>query len=460
MGCNKFRNMFRRCISDLSVVVLGAAVLVYPCAMLAQRGAGGGHTGGGVAGGEGLSGVGKPTGVDAKDDLRDFHEVMAVQATSQQVIAYDLMLKSTAAASTQLQAFREQLGKENQGSELASRGLTLNQALEKARTQNKAFLEGFSEPQKSGLKEISKRLIKADSDLAQQANALDQQVREAKAPGPQIATSAQSLDHALTSFQSEQLDLGAEMSIGAAKNGQDSAFNLPPVKNSVDFEHQPISITTSGVISKGVAAGGQNTFKLELIADLSDLQQNITEVLHTQLDKAERCGERIAIQSATLTPLEPKSLVVVRLHYERWACFGREANEMAEGNGTIEVKLTPSVAEDGALRLTPEIGRVEAEGLIGELLRSGSLGDTLRDKITESLLSTVRKGGDFNATLPPAARGNATLHRAQFQGTGSGKLLVVLDGVILVSNDQVTSLTSELKGRSSTPETVQETVPR
>jgi hypothetical protein len=452
--------MFRRCISDLSVVVLGAAVLVYPCAMLAQRGAGGGHTGGGVAGGEGLSGVGKPTGVDAKDDLRDFHEVMAVQASSQQVIAFDLMLKSTAAASTQLQAFREQLGKENQGSELASRGLTLNQALEKALTQNKAFLEGFSEPQKSGLKEISKRLIKADSDLAQQTNALDQQVREAKAPGSQIATSAQSLEHALASFQSEQLDLGEEMSIGAAKNGQDSAFNLPPVKNSVNFEHQPISITTSGVISKAVAAGGQNTFKLELIADLSDLQQNITEVLHTQLDKAERCGERIAIRSATLTPLEPKSLVVARLHYERWVCFGREANEMAEGNGTIEVKLTPSVAEDGSLRLTPEIGRVEAEGLIGELLRSGSLGDTLRDKITESLLSTVRKAGDFNATLPPAARGNATLHRAQFQGTGSGKLLVVLDGVILVSNDQVTSLTSELKGRSSSPETVQETVPR
>jgi hypothetical protein len=450
--------MFRS--SFLSVVVLGAAVLAYPRAMLAQRGAGGGHTGGGVAGGDGLSGVGKPTGVDVKDDLRDFHELVAVQATSQQIIAYDLMLKSTVAASTELQAFREQLGKENKGSELASHGLTLNQALEKARTQNREFFEGFSEQQKSGLKVISKRLIKADSDLAQQTSALDQQVRDAKALGPQIATSAQSLEHALTSFQSAQLDLGEEMSIGAAKNGQDSAFNLPPVKNLVNFENRPISITTSGVISKGAAEGGQNTFQLELIADLSDLQQNITEVLHTQLDRAERCGERIAILSATLTPLEPKSLVVVQLHYERWACLGREANEMAEGNGTIEVKLTASVGEDGALRLTPEIGRVEAEGLIGELLRTGSLGDTLRDKITESLLSTARQGGDFNATLPPAARGNATLQRAQFQGTGSGKLRVVLDGVIRVSNEQLTSLTSELKGRSSAPETVQETVPR
>jgi len=141
---------------------------------------------------------------------------------------------------------------------------------------------------------------------------------------------------------------------------------------------------------------------------LSDLQQNITRSCIRNSTKLSVAESGLAIQSATLTPLEPKSLVVVRLHYERWACFGREANEMAEGNGTIEVKLTPSVAEDGSLRLTPEIGRVEAEGLIGELLRSGSLGDTLRDKITESLLSTVRKAGDFNATLPPAAR--ATPH--------------------------------------------------
>ena len=79
------------------------------------------------------------------------------------------------------------------------------------------------------------------------------------------------------------------MGIGAGKNGQDSAFNLPPVKNSVNFANQPIAITTSGVISKGAAEGGQNIFKLELTADLSDLQQNITEVLRTELDKDYRC---------------------------------------------------------------------------------------------------------------------------------------------------------------------------
>ncbi len=264
------------------------------------------------------------------------------------------------------------------------------------------------------------------------------------------------------------------MSIGNGKSGADSAFNLAQVKRSITVASQPIAITTSEVISNSVASGGQNTFKLQFTADLSDLQQNITDVLHSELDKSDRCGERIAVQGATLTPSEPASVVLVQLHFERWTCMGREANEMVEGNGTFAVKLTLSVGDDGAVRLTPEIARVDAQGLIGDLLRSGSPGEMLRDKISESIFSAIRQGSDFNATLPPAARSNATIHDARFQGSSSGKLWVVLGGEIRVSNEQVTLLTSELKAgelnagelkapelkRRPAQETVQETVPR
>jgi hypothetical protein len=466
MFCKVFRRENR--ISSLTTIVLGATLLAFPCGMLAQRGAGGGHTGGGVAGGEGLSGMGKPTGVDVKDDLKDFHAVLAVQASGQQVIEYDLMLKSSAAASAELQAFLEQLGIENSGSDLASRDATLQQAIEKARTENKQFLDGFSDPQKSGLKEITKKLTKADSDLAQQAKALYLEVEDEKAVALHVASSAQNLEGTLTNFRSEQRDLGEEMSIGAANNGSDSAFNLPPVKSSINFANQPIAITTSRVISKGVAEGGENAFKLELTSDLSDLQQNITEVLRAQLDRDTRCGDRIEIQNATLTPQAPASLVAAQLHFERWACgrvLGRETiNEMVEGNGTIEVKLTPAVGEDGTLRLVPEMGRIDVAGLLGDLLRSGSLDDRLRDKIADSILSAVRQGEDFKTTLPPAAQGSATLRHAEFQGTGSGRLMVVLQGEIRVSDEKVVALTTELKGRSASPESPQEapqqTVPR
>lgn len=450
--------------TGLRVVIVAASLLASPCALLGQRGAGGEHSGGGSAGGDGLSSTGRATGVEVKDDLRDFHEVLAVQATGQQIVQYAAMMKTTDAASAELKTFLEQFGK-NITSELATSGAAVDRALEAARTENKKFIDGFSDPQKSGLKEITKRLIKAEADLAQQAKGLDVEVRDPKSVSQSIATSGQSLERALTNFQKEQLGLGEEMSIGAGKDSLDSAFDLPPVKNSVKFANQQVVITTAGVISQGAADRGQNSFKLELTADLSELQQNITEALHAQLDKAERCGERIAIQSATLAPAEPASLVVAQLHVERWACLGREANEIAEGNATMEVKLSASVGKDGVFRLTPEIGRVEAEGLIGEWLRSGSLGETVRDKIAESLLSTLSQGGNFNTMLPPAARGNAILHYAQFQDTGSGKLLAVLQGEIRVSNEQLTALTGELKaigsqGRSSAPEAVQATVPR
>src|SRR5450755_1732275 len=69
---------------------------------------------------------------------------------------------------------------------------------------------------------------------------------------------------------------------------QELSFRIPPVK----IENQPIAITASGFISRVAAERGQNVFKLELIADLSDLQQNITQVLRSQLDKSDRCGER------------------------------------------------------------------------------------------------------------------------------------------------------------------------
>jgi hypothetical protein len=451
-------------ISSIKMVVLGAALLASPCGVLAQHGAGapGGGGAGGSTAGTGLSGpAGRATGVSVKDDLKDFRELMAVQATSQQIVQYSSMVKAAEAAGEELQGFLQRLAKPATGPELASLGAVLDQKIESARAENKKFLDGFSERQKSGLKEITKKLLKADSDLEQEAKALGQVVGVAKEVGPPVVNSAQSLEHALTSFRSEQADLGAEMSIGTQDRGAAVTFNLPPVKSSVNFGDETVAITTSGVISKGASEGGQNTFQVELTADLSDLQQNIIEVLRRQLNKADRCGEQIAIQSATLTPEPPASLVFLRLHFERWACFGRDTtNELAEGNATIDMKLTPAVGEDGTLRLVPEMKHINADGLVGEMLRTGSLGENVRDKVTESILSAVRQGEDFKAMLPPAAQGYTALRQAQFEGLGSGRLTAVMKGDIRVPDEKVTALTTELKRRSPSQETVLQTVPR
>jgi hypothetical protein len=434
-------------------IVLGATLLICPSGAFAQHGGGGGHMGGATAGGGGLSGgSGTGAGVDTKDDLRTFHEIMAVQASKEQIAAYATVLQSTASAESALKALQEQAGKPNDPASLAGLDKTFADAMEGARTLSKKFLEGFSEPQKNGLKEVTKRLVKTDSEVGQQTKAVDQVV-EANAGGPQITTFAQNLERALTSFERAQVDLGEEMSIPDATIRQEFTFNLTPVKNSVTVSNRAFDITTSGVISKGKSGqDGQNTFAVSLSENLSDLQLNIADLLRSQLNKSERCGEQIAIQTAQLTPQSAVGLVVMQLHYERWSCgtmFGHDsANEIAEGNGTMEVKLAPTVAEDGTLQLTARIGRVDAEGLIGDALRSGPLGANIRDQIATSILSVMRQAGDFKTSLPAGARSYATLQRAQFQGTGSGKLMVSLDGEIRVSNDQMTALTGELSRAS------------
>ena len=443
--------MFTKDIGSGTIFVL-ATLLVCPCAMMAQRGGAGGHIGGPAAGGNGLSGGNRATGIDTKDDLSTFHEIMAVQATREQKAAYAVMVKSTVAAGVELQSLEEQLGKEKNASAVANRDKTFDDAIETARTLNKKFLGGFSEEQKSGLKEITKRLIKTDAELGQLASGLDQEV-EANAASSQMVGSAQNLAHALASFQSAQVDLGEEMSITASDNSQESSFYIPAVKNEVRVANQKIAITTSGVVSKGRVQGGENTLPVQVSADMSDLQLSIGDVMRSALNRTDRCGDRVEVRTAALTPQGPAGAVDVQLHYERWRCgtmFGRETmDELVEGSGALEVKLMPAVAEDGTLRLAAQIGRVDGEGLIGDSLRSGALGETLRNEISESVLAILRQGGGFTAALPAGTRRYATLRRAQFEGTGSGRLNMLLDGEIRVSNENLAALTSELKQQSS-----------
>jgi hypothetical protein len=392
-----------------------------------------------------MSGISRPTGVDEKDSLKDFHQALAMQATSQQISEFQALVKCTQAVQAELQAFLQQLRKQNGVAESARRD-GLDQALEKARSGSKKFQEGFSAAQKAGLKDIAKRLAKTDSGLEQEGKRLDQTL-DLKAPAPEVAAHAESLDRVLTDFSDQQLALGREMSITLA-SGQDLAFTLPPVKSPVNIENRTMAITVSGMLSQIASQGGQRTFKLELTSDLSELQQNITDLLRAQLDRSESCGQRVTIQQARLTPATPAGRLVVRLHFERWMCtrsFGQQiSNELAEGDGTVEIKLTAVVEKANTLKIVTALGRVDATGMLGESLRSGSLGEDLREKVAQSVLSAARAGSDFKITLPPALQNSALIQSAKFQDLGVGGLSVVLDGQIEISNEQADQLASQL----------------
>ncbi len=119
------------------------------------------------------------------------------------------------------------------------------------------------------------------------------------------------------------------------------------------------------------------------------------------------------------------------MHYEHWACakvFGKEVvKRVVGGNGVITVKLTPSVAADG-IGMASEVQKIDADGSLGELLRSGSLGGTVKEKIASSVQSAIRKGLDLKSTLPAGIQGAATFHSAQFSISADVSLLISVSG--------------------------------
>jgi hypothetical protein len=434
-----WRNMLRRISNPVAAVLLGAALL-YPVAAMAQHGGGGRSA-------PVPSGPGRPDGVDEKDTLKDFHQAMAVQATSEQIAEFQLLVKSTETAKTRLQTFAQQRAKTSTVSDPVVSGAEIDKSLESVRADSKKFVAGFSEPQRSGLKDITKRLDKADSDLEQEEKKLDQSLQAPNAAGAEVEAHAETLSKALTDFSNQQLALGREMGVVLA-SGDDVTFNLTTVKSPVNLGNRTLTVPVSGALSQVSVEGGQRTFKLQMIANLSDLQQNITEILRTQLGSGGVCGERLAVRQATIASSSPASVLVLQLHYERWSCIrtlGQStSNELAEGEGSVEIKLTPTVEKSNSLKLATEYSRIDANGMMGESLRSGDLGDELREKVGQSILSAMQPGMDFKATLPPAVQNSAVAQSAKFQDAGAGELSVVIEGQLEASNDQVNLMASQL----------------
>jgi hypothetical protein len=404
-------------------VIFGLIVLTSAGLAAAQSGGHGISIGGGV--------YTAPNGVDEKDSLKNFHQALAVQATSQQITDFQQLVKNTSAAHDQLTAFAS--GKSPKDGIAA-----LDHSLESARAATRNFQDALSEAQKSGLRESLRRLEKADSDLAQEAKRFDQTAESAG-----MASNAASLDTALASFSNAQLALGREMSITLA-SAQDASFNLPAVKNPADVGNRKITVVASGVLSQTQAQGDLRSFRLDSTLDLTDLQQNITSVMNAQLREGNACGERLGLRSANILPSPPATLLVLQLHFERWLCAGQSSpTELAESDGSVEVKVTPSV-QNSKLNMAAAFSRIDASGMMADDLRSGDLGDDLRDKVAKALLLAVQSGADFKTTLPQSLQNTATLQSAKFEDGGAGILRMVLTGQVQLSGEQATLLANQL----------------
>ena len=462
----------RRSVPATALSLAAIAFLISPTRMLAQHGGGRSQPGANSKPVICVHDCVEPHSGLGDDDDRNLERLMAVQATPEQTTSFNRLLKDVQAARDRLQSFLK-LPQAPGSSASSGSAATLDQSVENLRTASQNLLASFSSVQKSGLKDVTRKVESADSDLDKLRTAFTRILQTAKADSAPVAASAANLDSALASFQNQQLALGREMSIVLPSDGQDFAFILPGAKTTIELAGQSISIPVSGATARTSAADGEDQFSLRVVADFSDLQQNITGIVRSLLTRSPRCGERLEIQHASLHPLDPASLVVVRLHFERWICPGGSPMELASGEATVEIKLTPSIEQNKidqskadqsktastsiepntSLRLASEFGRIDADGLLRESLLSGSLGDTVREQAAAALYPAMLKAANLKATLPPAAQGSGTIRKAQFQDAGAGQLRLVLEGQLQLSDEQTKQFVAQLKQPLSAQET-------
>lgn len=94
--------------------------------------------------------------------------------------------------------------------------------------------------------------------------------------------------------------------------------------------------------------------------------------------------------------------------------------------------------------LGAQVRKIDADGSLGELLRSGSLGDSLRQKIAASLESAIQKAANLQSTLPAGLENAAAIETVQFAGGGSGRLWLTIAGEVRLSAEQFRSLAKAL----------------
>ena len=415
---------------------LATILLLSTHAALAQHG-GGGH--GAPITGAGTAASGRPDGVDDKDDLKTFHEAMEVQATSDQAAAFRAIVKNTESTSERLTSFE----KESAASRFASSSADLKKSLEEVRTQTQNFVNALTAKQKAGLKETTTRIEKAGAELAEQTKTLDD------GASPRVESQNQrveGLKKALENFRNQQDRLALEM--GIVLSDVDVAFTIPAFKTSAEIDGQRVAVSSSVLITHAGADHGENTYKIMLTADLSDLEPNLTAALGGELNGGERCGERYTIVDATLAPSTGTSVVVAtKIYAERWMCLRTLAEtELAQGSGGADVKATPVVGPNGEIEIRTEIAAVQAKGFLADSLSGGVLGTKLQQSVATLLASAIR-ATDFKATLPAAGAAAAKVQAATFQSSEVGDLILILQGEMRMSPDQAQVLGNQLKER-------------
>jgi hypothetical protein len=192
-------------VHRLTGLALAAILLLCTHAALGQHG--------GPGGGRRSASSSTGSGATSDSGLQDFNHVLAVQATPDQASRFQSLAKSTEEARKQAQDLLRMDAKADDPAEFSQHVAALKDAVEGVQRGNRSFVKSFSKPQKAGLKELTKKLDKADSEITKQKKLLDRRLGLPQGDDEGVASLADKIEKALAGFHARQLSLAKEMGI-------------------------------------------------------------------------------------------------------------------------------------------------------------------------------------------------------------------------------------------------------
>lgn len=190
----------------LAALAFGTVLLLASQNILAQRG--GRHTAA-----HDITQPGKPAASGETEEIKDFERGFALQATPEQVSQFQILSKHTESARKQAHDFLHMIETGTKPPEFSDPADDLKDAVEEAHDGSKEFVKYLSDPQKTEFKGLTKKLVKANSDVGKQGQALSQETGRANADNQSMAAVLKRLEQALTILQAEQMNLGKAMGI-------------------------------------------------------------------------------------------------------------------------------------------------------------------------------------------------------------------------------------------------------
>lgn len=184
-------------------LILGLALLINPNGVEGQH-----------RGGRGGGSRSSPTGVSDNESqqTKEFERAAAIHARPEQITQFQQLTKSEHIARKNTENLL-QVAEIVERVDLFHHTTAVTNAVDELQSENEQFLLSFSEAQKSLLKDLRKKLGKANSEVTKENKALAHELERTKVRRKQIADVARRLDKALAEFQSSKNAVGTEMGI-------------------------------------------------------------------------------------------------------------------------------------------------------------------------------------------------------------------------------------------------------